>query len=383
MCIFEAMETFELLNIRLYNQLLSAHTLKEPHEVVSRMGAMQSQAFDMAKWAVGSRLENKRVGEVEEALNKGKIIRTHILRPTWHFVSAEDIHWMFALSYPRLKPIYRAYMKSLGVDESLIHRVIPLIEETLIGGKHLIRREINDALRTWNIIVDDNTLKWILSYAEMEGVVVSGCMKGNKQSFTLLEEWIPRKQSLSKEEALERLSRKYFTSHGPATVQDFAWWSGLTVTDCRKAVHLIKDDFICETVNGREFWMRNDIHTPPAGNDSALLLAPFDEFVVSYKNRSEIIEENYYSKVMMKNGLFSPTVILNGKIIGSWKKTTGKNKPRIELSFFEKTSKQKQELFKPAIKQLEIFYAKTGNTEEMPDEVYGQKYTCVPEVNLK
>lgn len=217
------MNTSELLNIRLYNQLLAGHQFKEAQEVVSWMGAMQSQSLDLAKWAIGVRLENKTVKDIDNALNTGKIIRTHILRPTWHFVSATDIHWMFDLSNPRLKPIYRSYCKIHGADELLVYKAVPVVEEALQGGKHLTKQEISNALRVRDIIVDTPHLTLIISYAEMEGILCNGKIKGTKQTFTLLNEWAPRQQTLNREESLERLARIYFTSHSPATINDFAW----------------------------------------------------------------------------------------------------------------------------------------------------------------
>lgn len=350
------MNTSEILRIRLHNQLLAGHQLKEPHEIVSWMGAMQSQSLELAKWAIGARLEAKTVKNIEEALNSGKIIRTHILRPTWHFVAAEDIYWMFDLSNPRLKPVYISYCRMYGADESVICRGVSMLEKLMPGGKHLTKQEINAFLNAEKLISDDHLTGLIISRAEMEGILCNGQLRGSKQTFTLLEEWVPRKQILQREEALERLARKYFVSHGPATIQDFAWWSGLTLTECKQAVDLIKDDFVCETTNGRAFWMKNDIKVPSVDEVSALLLSPFDEFVVSYKDRSEMINETHYGKVMTKNGLFSPTIMLNGEIIGSWKKIKKKGLPQIELSFFEKTLQKTQALFKSEIKRLEKFY---------------------------
>lgn len=352
------MTTTELLHIRLYNQLLSTHDLKQPQEVVSWMGAMQSQSLDLAKWAIGTRLENKSVKDIDEALNTGKIIRTHILRPTWHFVSAEDIHWMYDLSNPRLKPVYQSYARMRQVDEALICKTASILVNILEGNKHLTKEEITANLASKDIIIDDiNVLNQVINYAEMEGLVVNGSIRGKQQTFTLLEELAPRKETICKEEALERLARKFFTSHTPATIQDFAWWSGLSLTECKQAVELIKHDFVSEKINGRAFWIRNNITIPPTDRDSALLLSPFDEFVVSYKDRSELIHETHYGKVMTKNGLFSPTVMLNGEIVGSWKKATLKGAPKVELSFFEKTAKKIQQLFTPEIKRLEKFYS--------------------------
>lgn len=351
------MTTAELLNIRLHNQLLSVHALSDPVEIVSHMGAMQSQTLEMAKWAIGVRLQNANAKDIDNALNTGRIIRTHILRPTWHFVSADDIHWMFDLSKPRLKPIYRSYAKTIKTEEQLIYKNFASLEKVLMGGKHLTKQEVNNAMRELDIELDERLLSLLLSFAEVEGVVLCGQLKGFKQTYTLFDEWAPRTSSISVDESLERLARKYFTSHGPATIDDFVWWSGQTLTSCRNAIDMIKHDFMCETINGRHFWMKNDIKTPPVNGNSTMFLPPFDEFVVSYKNRSEIIDDSFYSKVMTKNGLFSPTIMYNGEIIGSWKKITKKGNPIIELSFFENVSKSKQSIFKSEIKRLVNFYS--------------------------
>ena len=321
------------------------------------MGAMQAQALEMAKWAIGSRLPDSSAKEITGALNRGEVIRTHILRPTWHFVASEDLRWMYALSYPRLKPVYRSYAKMLGADESLLYGYIPLVGELLSGGRHLSKQEIGEALAERGLTLDENHLSMLLSFTELEGVIVNGELTGSRQTFTLLEEWAPRTPEISHEEAVGRLARRYFTSHGPATLQDFAWWSNLTMTDCRQALEMIIPDFTREIINGRECWMCNDIRTPLPGQDSALLLAPFDEFVVSYKDRTEMIDGTHYGKVMTKNGIFSPTIMLNGRIIGSWKKTTKKNAPQITLTFFEKMPKKIVTLFQPEIERLEKFYA--------------------------
>ena len=354
----EIMNKSELLQIRLYNQLLAGCPLKEPQQIISWMGAIQSQSLDLAKWAIGVRMGSRAVSDVDEALNTGKIIRTHILRPTWHFVSAEDIHWMFDLSNPRLKPIYRSYARMRQVDEDLIYRTIPLLEKMLQGGKHLTKSEINDELLSQDKVFDINVLNQIIHYAEMEGILVNGQLKKKDQTFTLLEEWVPRKHTLHKEEALGLLARKFFTSHAPATLGDFVWWSGLTITECKQAIGMIKNELICETMNGRDFWLKSDLNIPPINGCSALLLPPFDEFVVSYKDRSELIEKTHYGKVMTTNGLFSPTVMLDGEIVGSWKRKAVKGVPRVELSFFEKIPKRIQQLYEPQIKLLEAFYSK-------------------------
>jgi hypothetical protein len=328
------------------------------------MGAMQSQSLDLAKWAIGVRLDNHTVHDIDEALNAGKIIRTHILRPTWHFVSSDDIHWMADLSNPRLKTVYAGYCKMTGTDVSQVIRGVSVLEKRLTKEQHLTKEEIGELLQIQDNEAEQRLLRLTISYAEVEGLLCNGQLRGNKQTFTLLQEWAPRKEDLHKEEALERLARRFFTSHGPATMADFVWWSGLTATDCKKGLEAIKADFICETINGRNFWMKNDIKTPAADAVSALLLPPFDEYVVSYKDRSEMIEDAHYSKVMTKNGIFSPTVMLNGEIVGSWKKTKKKGLPHVELSFFKKMPKKIEKLFEPEVKRVERFYM----SEELRDK---------------
>lgn len=350
-----AMDTKDLLKTRLHNQLLAGTTLKEPHEIVSFMGAMQAQVFEMAKWGIGVRLKGATNKSIEEAINAGRIIRTHILRPTWHFVAAEDLHWMLALSTPRIRPAYAGYWKIRGMDESLFIPTIRIIEKLLENGNHLTRQEISAHLVAEGIVSEHEPVHHIMGRAEIDGIVCNGPIKGNKQTYALMHEWVPKKEELCKEEALERLARKFFTSHGPATLQDFVWWSGMTLTDARKAIDTIKHDFVCEEINGRSCWMKSDIIFDH-NTDSALLLPPFDEFVVSYKDRSELIEEEHYGKVMTKNGLFSPTVVLNGEIVGSWKKVVKKEAVDTELSFFTKPTKKTEALFKKPMKAFSEFY---------------------------
>lgn len=351
------METTDIHKIRLYNQLLMGTNLRKPEEIVSYMGAMQSQAFDMAKWAIGARLPGLTNQCVDQAISTHKIIRTHVLRPTWHFASAEDIHWMLELSSPRLKPIYLGYGKSIGVDQGYVLKNFHLVEKLLEKEDHLTRQEIIKRLVLDGIDMNSHKLNQLVVFGELEGVICSGEVKGNKHSYCLLQKHLPRVHFPTKEEAIEKLTRRFFTSHAPATLQDFIWWSGMRISDAKKGLELIKDDFVSEEINGRTFWMKNDLSIPRADEDSALLLPQFDEYVVSYKDRSEIIEDQHYAKVMTKNGLFSPTIMLNGEIVGSWKKVTKNKKVDVELSFFNKTNKQIQNLYKCSIESVKAFYS--------------------------
>lgn len=330
------MNTTDLLYIRLYNQLLNGNKYKTPEEIVSWMGAMQSQNYEMAKWGVGIRLKKATNKSVEDAVNEGKIIRTHVLRPTWHFVAAEDIHWMLGLTATRLKAAFVSYGKVRGFDDNMVADSRRHLSELLDKRDSLTRQEIGEYLIEKGIGIRDNhDVTYILSHAEQDGIVCNGVVRGSKQTYSLLDRRAPHKPNVSKEEALERLARKYFTSHGPATLDDYIWWSGLLSSEARKGLELIKHDFVSEEINGKTYWMKNDIAIPGKKNKSILLLPAFDEFVVSYKYRAEILCEEHYRKIITRTGIFSPTITYNGEILGSWKRVVKKNKIVAELEFFE------------------------------------------------
>lgn len=350
------MNTIDIRNIRLYNQLLTTHRLKTPKEVVSWMGAMQAQMYPMAKWAIGLRLPGSTNEMVEQAINNGEIIRTHILRPTWHFVSSEDIHWMLELTAPRIKMAVLNYCKYSGEDEPLLNKMLHYVEKILMKESHLTRQEVGELLIAEGVELDKYRLNHIMSWAELEGVVCNGKVKGGKQTYSLLQEKAPKTFSLTKDEALERLARKYFSSHGPATIKDFVWWSGLLTSDARKGIEYIKHDFVGEVFGDETYWFRNDLQLPSSeDNSSALLLPAFDEYLVGYRDRPEILKAEYTRTVITKTGIFAPIITLNGEIIGTWK---DKKKTDTEFSFFQKEKKQIQDLFKSHTEMYKAFWSK-------------------------
>jgi hypothetical protein len=338
--------------MRLYNQLLTTHELRRPKDVVSWMGAMQAQIYPMVKWAIGLRLPGFTGDRIEQAIDGGEIIRTHILRPTWHFVSSEDIYWMLELTAPRIKSIVLNYCKTSGEDEISLNKALPLIEKVLTKERHLTRQEMGERLKVEGMDIDTYRLNHIMLWAELAGVVCNGKVKGSKQTYCLLQEKAPKTFSLTKDEALERLARKYFSSHGPATIKDFVWWSGLLTSDARKGIEYIKPDFTGETIEAETYWFRNDMPIPPADNTlSALLLPAFDEYLVGYKGRLDILKAEYTRTVITKTGIFLPVLTLNGEITGTWKNT----KTSTEHFFFQKEKKEIQALFQPHAEMYQAY----------------------------
>lgn len=232
-----------IATIRLASQQITTTKFTTAKEIVSCMGAMQAQDYAMAKWAIGARLPQSTDKQIETAINKGEILRTHVMRPTWHFVSADDIYWMLKLTSPRIKTSLKSRFMELGLSESVIKKTNSSIEKILSGGKHLTREEIMIELKK-NKINDDNLKSYHLMFcAELDGIVCSGEVKDNKQTYALFEERVKKKISLTREEALAELAKKYFFSHSPATIKDFVWWSGLAVGDAKLAMEMVKSGF--------------------------------------------------------------------------------------------------------------------------------------------
>ena len=224
----------ELLTARLRNQQLIASTRRKPAQVVSWLCAMQAQDYPAAKWAIGlARARHARTRDVEQAFNDGLILRTHVLRPTWHFVAPEDIRWLLALSAPRIHATNAYYYRQAGLDAKTFAKSCAMIHRALEGGKTLTRAELAMHLKRAKVPADGLKLAYLMMHAELEGVICSGPRRGKQFTYALLDERAPATKPKTRDEALAELAKRYFASHGPATVRDFAWWSGLTTKDAQ------------------------------------------------------------------------------------------------------------------------------------------------------
>lgn len=229
----------EIAHRRLFNQQLTQPTFNNPADLVQWLGAVQAQDYAAAKWAVGQRLTGATDALIEQAVAAGAIIRTHILRPTWHFVAPADIRWLLALTAPRVNSLNAHYYRKLELDEAIFRQTNTVLEKALQGGKQLTRPELVAVLRQAGIEAED-LLRFglIIMRAELDGVICSGARQGNQMTYALLEERVPPAPTLGREEALAEFARRYFTGHGPATLPDFVWWSGLTTTDARAGLKM-------------------------------------------------------------------------------------------------------------------------------------------------
>jgi hypothetical protein len=348
----------EIANLRLSNQQISATNFTSPKDIVDWLGAMQAQDYAMSKWAIGSRLPGSTIQQIENALDKGEIIRTHLLRPTWHLVSADDVYWLVELTAPQIKVLMKSWNKELEIDQSVFTKCNSIIEKTLSGGKHLTREELMAKLKMAKIATDNNRASLIMLHAELDGIVCNGVTRDKKLTYALLDQRVARTKKLTRDEALSKLARKYFSSHCPATFKDFVWWSGLLVKDAKNALEMVKSDLVSETIDNDTYWFSNSFSQSRDDNSSVYLLPAFDEFIISYKDRSAALKKEYQNKAFTRNGIFRPLIVVNGQVTGLWKRTIKNDKVIVDTEFFHQPNKKIKRLIENTAEKYGRFLAK-------------------------
>ena len=332
-------------NIRLLNQQLLNPLFREPKELVSWMGAMQAQNYSMVKWAVGMRLKSATIQAVEKALHEGEILRTHVMRPTWHLVAAEDIRWMLKLSAQRIISANDSFAKGYDLDipNEVYTKAHDLLEKILCGKKSLTKQEIAEHFNRSGIVADNHRMTRFMARAEQEGIICSGEDRGSKCTYALLEERVPPMPELTKDESLARLARSYFRSHSPAVLQDFIWWSGLPVSDAKQAVYLIASELTTEQWKEQTWYIHDTCRTRGKLSGHIHLLPSYDEYLLGYKDRTDVLPLEHYSKAFTNNGLFFPIVLHNGQVIGNWDKSVKKKSVDLKYSWFRQVPDMDEE----------------------------------------
>jgi hypothetical protein len=325
----------DIASSRLHNQRLLQTDFTNPAEVVSWFGAVQSQDFAGAKWALGLRTNGLGEADVERAFTDGSILRTHVLRPTWHFVTPEDIRWMLELTAPRVHA-QLAYMdRQLELDKEIFKKSNKVLSKTLRGGTQLTRADLGVALQRNGVNTDELRLGHLMMHAELDGLVCSGGRLGKQFTYALLEERVPQNKTLLRQEAVAELTRRYFRSHGPATVKDFAWWSGLSAADTRLGVEEIKSEFQHEVVDGATYWYAEPLSKEKKVSTKAYFLPNYDEYAVGYADRSAIFDDSHRSKLDRRASVLAQHVILTAdQIMASWKRNLKKNSVEMEVKPF-------------------------------------------------
>jgi hypothetical protein len=312
------MNRVDLVSQRLHNQKLSAPEFRKPVDVVRWFGAVQSQDFEAAKWAVALRMQSATNDAIEDAFNRGAILRTHVMRPTWHFVARDDIRWLLELTASRVDRRCGPGYRQFGLDDTVFKRSHKVLERALKDGNYLPRSELRRKLNESGVAADDGVrLGHILIRAELDRVICSGPRIAKQLTYALFDERVPETKPVDRDEALARFTRLYFRSHGPATLQDFVWWSGLSTAEAKRGLELLEKTLVHES----DYWSLRSESKGPA-SDTAHLLPAFDEYFVAYKDRQLVFDPDDGEPPVTSAGLLGPTVIINGTVVGTWKKTT-------------------------------------------------------------
>lgn len=334
--------SIDIAQQRLLNQRLAASPFEQPAEVVDWLVAVQAQDYFGAKWALGLRLRDAHDADLDRAFNAGTILRTHVLRPTWHFVTPSDIRWLLALTAPRVHAVNATMYRKLELDSVTLKRSHKTLIKALRGNQHLTREELSEALGKAGIVATGQRLAYIMVHAELDGLICSGPRRGRQFTYALLEERVPLAAALKRDEALAELTRRYFASHGPATVQDFAKWSGLSSADAKRSLQAVKDQLRHATLNDEEYWFASPAPSVRPTSPIAYLLSVFDEYLIGYHDRSLIAAPEVVAKLFTMGAALTYVIVIDGQIVGSWRRTLNRETVIIELKPFRPLTKAEQ-----------------------------------------
>jgi hypothetical protein len=332
--------------------------LPDAVEVVKWLVASQAQDFAGAKWALGLRTSGADDTTVERAFNEGKILRTHLLRPTWHFVAPEDIRWLLALTAPRVHAVSAHRYRALGLDAATMGKAKSALERALEGGRQLTRDELRTALERKRIGTEGQRMAYMLMCAELDGVICSGPRRGKQFTYALLEEVVPPVRALSREEALAELVKRYFVSRGPATVRDFSKWSGLSAAEARTGVESVAATLRREVIEGVSCWSGLAATRRRSGGLRAHLLSIYDEYISSYRDRSAICAPVYGKRLVGMGSALAYVLAVDGQIVGTWRRTFAKRVVRMEVTPFRKLTVPEKEADREATGRFLRFLGK-------------------------
>lgn len=331
----------ELLSERLRNQHLTGSRLRQAAKVVSWLCAMQAQDFPAAKWAIGLRAPGAQDADVDQAFNEGLILRTHVLRPTWHFVAPDDIRWLLALSAPRIHAANAYYYKQSGLTPKTFLRSCAMIHRVLEGKQSKTRAEIATHLSRAKIPSGGLKLAYVMMHAELEGVICSGPRRGKQFTYMLVEDRAPKAKLRDRDESLAELAKRYFASHGPATVRDFSWWSGLTIKEAQQGIDTVRPSLDSTSIGDAVYWRGDDSAGPPLKGTGAMLLPNYDEYLIAYKDRAPVIDAARAANMAARaNSAFANHVVIDGRMAGSWSRTLTGNSVLIEVAPYGKLTPQ-------------------------------------------
>jgi winged helix DNA-binding protein len=351
----------DILSQRLRNQKLVRSDLRDPAEIVAWLGAVQSQDYPGAKWALKLRGHGSpgfADADLDRAFDEGAILRTHILRPTWHFVAPADIRWMLSLTGPRVMAGNRHYCRKNGLDDKTLARSRRVLERSLGGRKHMTRTALAAVLERAGIPGDGQRLAYLMMDAELEQVICSGPRQGKQFTYGLLDERAPRARALAGDEALAELTKRYFASHGPATVRDFVWWSGLTVKHAKTGLAMLGRAAVSDTLEDLTYWSvpssNSAGRTAAAGEPVVHLLPNYDELMNALRDRDLFLDPSGPPPRGAFEG-FPHQLAIDGILRGAWRRTVSTRETTITVRPFRPFSKPEKNGLAAAVERYGTF----------------------------
>ena len=313
------------VTLRLLNQQLVAPQFSDPVEVVGHFGAMQAQEYRLMRWAVAMRTRKPSLSAFTKAFDTGRIIRLHLMRGTWQLVTAEDYWWMLELCAPKAISVTKGWMHSRKNDipDAEHLRIQDILAQTAADKGSATKEDFANALAKKGIPMDEQRLSFHIRLSELSGTLCSGDLLPMKATYALASEKVKRTEPFDRDEALMRFTRKYFQSHQPATLEDFVWWSGLNIGDCRRGIELLGKYLHVETVHApslprREFYLTDDCRTRGFRKGQYLLIPPYDEYLIGYKSRDIVLSPEHQHRAHNNRGIFQPIITHDGHICGNW-----------------------------------------------------------------
>jgi hypothetical protein len=343
------MIALDIARHRLYNQRIVEDKFELPGQAVGWLGAMQAQDYASVKWAIALRCGSATEATIEQAIVKKSIVRTWLMRGTLQVVAASDVSWMLALLAPRLIATSARRHQQLDLDEATFAHSYEVLTRALQGGKQLSRAEIMLVLEQAGISTAGQRGYHILRRAGLEGLICFGPRQDKQETFVLLDEWVPHSKKIERDEALAELAGRYFRSHGPATLQDFVWWSGLPVADARTGLETAKTRLYQGTIEGQTYWLPQNNSILKNPSPTAYLLPAFDEYFLGYKARHAVLDSKYDKQTVSNNGVFRPIIVIDGQVVGTWKRALKKGSVIITADPFKSlTTAENQALLRAA-----------------------------------
>jgi hypothetical protein len=345
----------ELAHWRMRTQRLWTAPLARPAEVVRWFGAMQAQEFVPAKWAIAQRCGRTDDDQIERLYATGEILRTHLIRPTWHFVHRDDIRWVIEATKYRVHQINGTYYRQCGVDDDTFKRCAKAFTKALKGGNELNRRELVEVLKKGaGIEAAGLRMGYLLMRAELDAVIVSGSVGGKQPTFACFDERVPEKVAVSHDEAVAALTLRYFRSRGPTTLKDFIRWSSLTVAEAKAGLSSVRSELRQRDIDGRTYFFVKAASGQPPSSPRIDLIQGYDEYVMSYSDSKDVLRSSdgrATSRAINPN-VYLHAVLLDGQLIGHWKYVRRAEEITVETALYRKLGKAETSAMDVAVKRF-------------------------------